>query len=77
MKTKLVLVPSLEDVFHPSVFPQAPFTDRIKGGGRQISIPQEEFTIGTLGINWIEKAGREGDVADQSQRVFCVSNPGE
>jgi len=78
LKTKLVLVPSLEDAFHPSVFPQSPFADRITGGGRSMNLSEAEGMLtGSLGIQYIEEAGREGqdDDTKKEKRVFCVSNP--
>jgi len=68
LKTKIVLVPSLDDAICPNVFPQAPYADRIPGG-REIG--SWNMRTGGLGLNFVEMAGRE-DEENVEQRVFCV-----
>jgi len=53
-------------------YPQAPFTDSIKGG-KNLNIPGAEgIEAGTLGLHHVETAGREGK---GPRRIHCVSNP--
>ena len=67
LATRIVLVPSLNDVFHDHVFPQPPLADRIPGG-----VPSpwfEEERVGDLGLPFAS----ENDGADR--RLHCLSNP--
>lgn len=53
-------------------YPQAPFTDRVPGGSN-LSVPGAEgIEAGTLGLQHVEVAGREGKGC---RRVHCVPNP--
>ncbi|KAL7527113.1 hypothetical protein ACHAXR_001811 [Thalassiosira sp. AJA248-18] len=76
-KTQFVLVPSMEDAFVDSVYPQVPFEDKVTG----IKVPKGlEGEFGDLGLKYIESAGREdikksSGSSDHHQRVHCVSNP--
>lgn len=67
LATRIVLVPSLNDVFHDHVYPQPPLADRIPGG-----VPSpwfEEERLGDLGLPFAS----ENDGADR--RLYCLSNP--
>ena len=69
LATKIVLVPSTEDAFHTSVFPQPPYEDRIPGGGKEMKVQGAEGMIsGSLGIHYVESAGREGEAEPESRR---------
>lgn len=74
LKTQFVLVPSLEDAFSDSVYPQAPLQDRTEG----VKVPKGlEAEFGDLGLHYVELAGRENDkeAVKSFKRVHCVSNP--
>mmetsp|Transcript_21166 Transcript_21166/g.42206 ORF Transcript_21166/g.42206 Transcript_21166/m.42206 type:complete len:637 (-) Transcript_21166:13-1923(-) len=79
LHTQFVLVPSLDDAFHDNVFPQPPFSDRKAGGdeGGTMDIPGAEgIQVGSLGLNYVESAGRESTPSSTwPKRVHCVSNP--
>ena len=73
LQTQFVLVPSLADAFHENVFPQPPFSDRIKGGGQAVEVPGGDGIVnGSLGLHYIEEVGRG---KGGKQRLHCVSNP--
>ena len=73
IQTQFILVPSLDDATAEWVYPQAPFTDRLPGGGKTLNIPGAEgVEVGTLGLHYIETVGRENG---GPRRVHCVSNP--
>jgi len=80
LKTQFVLVPSLDDAFHDNVFPQPPFADR-EGGGKAVELAGAEGLLtGSLGLQYVESAGREGKKkssfgGEEEKRVHCVSNP--
>lgn len=58
--------------FHFS-FPQAPLTDRLPSGGKILDLPNADgIETGTLGMQYVECAGRAGGGAT---RVHLVSNP--
>ena len=81
LKTQFVLVPSLDDAFHENVFPQPPFADQQEGGGKPVNLPGAEGLVnGSLGLQYVEDAGRAGAAKRSSldgdqKRVHCVSNP--
>jgi DNA polymerase alpha subunit B len=71
-QTQFILVPSLDDATHESVYPQPPFqvTSPV-----QLGVPgAERVEVGTIGIQIIENANRQPGVK-YPQRVHCVSNP--
>mmetsp|Transcript_5284 Transcript_5284/g.9614 ORF Transcript_5284/g.9614 Transcript_5284/m.9614 type:complete len:649 (-) Transcript_5284:46-1992(-) len=74
--TQFVLVPSIDDAFHDNVFPQAPFKDRVENG-ESLDLPGAEGIVnGSLGLQYVEEAGREGqEQSTWTKRVHCVSNP--
>jgi len=76
LPTQFVLVPSIDDAFHDNVFPQAPFKDRVENG-ESMDLPGAEGIVnGSLGLQYVEEAGREGqDSKNWTKRVHCVSNP--
>ena len=60
LPTQFVLVPSIDDAFHDNVFPQAPFKDRVENG-ESLDLPGAEGIVnGSLGLQYVEEAGREG-----------------
>lgn len=67
VKTQFVLVPSVEDAFVDSVYPQPPFVENTTKRNHI-----HEF--GDLGLHYVESAGRENE-KKRSNRVHCVSNP--
>lgn len=67
VKTQFVLVPSVEDAFVDSVYPQPPFVENTMKRNHN-----HEF--GDLGLHYVEGAGRETE-KKRSNRVHCVSNP--
>ena len=62
MKTQFVLVPSVEDAFVDSVYPQPPF------------VKERQHEFADLGLDFVESAGRENE-KNRRNRVHCVSNP--
>lgn len=67
MKTQFVLVPSVEDAFVDSVYPQPPFVE-------QTMKQTHKHEFGDLGLHFVENAGRESE-KKRCSRVHCVSNP--
>lgn len=67
IKTQFVLVPSVEDAFVDSVYPQPPFVENTMQ-------QNHKHEYGDLGLHFVESAGREEE-KNRSNRVHCVSNP--
>jgi len=78
LQTQFVLVPSLDDANAEWVYPQAPFGDRLKGGGKSLKLPGANgLEYGTLGLHHIETSagGRTKKNNTSESRVHLVSNP--
>jgi len=77
LSTQFVLVPSLDDAFVDSVYPQPPFQDNgtsISSGGSG-----DSMQLGSLGLREVELAGRRGtnkvEIAKLGKRIHLASNP--
>lgn len=74
LSTQFVLVPSLDDAFVDSVYPQPPFQDNGGGGSRD-----DILQLGSLGLREVEFAGRRGmnkvEIAKLGKRIHLASNP--
>jgi len=78
LKTKFILVPSLDDAIAEPVYPQPPLEDSLPNGGKVIrSIPEtQEIPFGSLCLDAIETAGgRKVPKNKANRRVHLVSNP--
>ncbi|CAM9546649.1 unnamed protein product [Chrysoparadoxa australica] len=62
LSTQFILVPSTHDAFHDYVYPQPPFSDRVKEGVEMKLPGAEEDPVFVLGL-------------PESKKVHCVSNP--
>jgi DNA polymerase alpha subunit B len=72
LHTQFVLQPSMDDATAEWVYPQPPFADSLPGG-KNLALPGAEgIESGTLGLQYVENAGREGK---GPKRIHCVSNP--
>lgn len=73
LKTQFVLVPSVEDAFLDSVYPQPPIQSKL-----DIKVPKIlEGQFGDLGLKYVETAGGRDHLSEKerSKRIHCVSNP--
>lgn len=74
LNTQFVLVPSLDDAFVDSVYPQPSFQDNGSSSGSGGSMQ-----LGSLGLQEVEVAGRRGmnkvEYAKLGKRIHLASNP--
>jgi DNA polymerase alpha subunit B len=74
--TQFVLVPSVDDAISEGVYPQCPLQDRLHDKESHIMGKfSDGIDFGTLGLRNVESIGRSATSTNNSQRMYCVSNP--